>query len=546
MNTAIDNALARLVGRNEHDQQIFDTAVELLTAVTGWRFAAIGKLRPDGGSVEVLAACQDGIRQPPWSYGLVGTPCCDVYEGTIADPYWFVGENLAEKFPDDEELRKRGFVAYRGELFFDDQGNAAGHVFMMHDEPCDDDEQSRWFFRLITQRMGAEYNRFQMERTLAIQSERYARATTAGNVGVWEWNLETDEVYFAPNLERMLGCTTDEHIRHIDDWISRVDPMHSQQALTDAAMFRDSGRSQESVIEYRVLLADGEERWFEARAHPIINANGKVTTLVGTDTDITERKKIESEMVAARESAEQANRSKSEFLATMSHEFRTPLNAILGFSDLIRSEALGQIENAVYKEYINDIFLSGKHMLSLVNDVLDIAAIEAGKRQIVKTPLRVDTLLDDGIRIAESLAVGKKLDISVTVPAEIPPLHADERALTQIINNLLSNAVKFTGPGGRIDISARFSNDKFTMIFTDTGYGIAADQLEGLALPFAQARSNPHLSKDGTGLGLAIVKSLIVSHGGELQIDSEVGAGTTVTVTLPFDPKSVETPGADD
>jgi GAF domain-containing protein len=169
MASAIDEALARLVGRDGQHELLFNTAVDLLTSVTGWRFATIGALDSDRTAVTVLAVNQDGKAQPCWQYELDGTPCCDVYTGTIEDPYWFVDDGLADKFPEDKALRDRGFRAYRGELFFDDQGEPAGHVFMMHDQPCDDTEQARWFFRLITQRIGAEYNRMRMEEELALQ-----------------------------------------------------------------------------------------------------------------------------------------------------------------------------------------------------------------------------------------------------------------------------------------------------------------------------------------------------------------------------------------
>jgi len=186
MASAIDEALARLVGRGSRREQLFKTAVELLTTVTGWRFAAIGALNPERSGVSILAVNQDGKAQPCWQYELEGTPCCDVYNGSVDDPYWFVGNGLAEKFPEDKALRDRGFTAYRGELFFDDRGESTGHVFMMDDRPHEDEEQARWFFRLITQRIGAEYNRMQMEEQLAVQQGRYARATAAGNIGVWE------------------------------------------------------------------------------------------------------------------------------------------------------------------------------------------------------------------------------------------------------------------------------------------------------------------------------------------------------------------------
>ncbi len=533
MPITIDEALARLVGRNERPTQIFEIAVELLTSVTGWRFAAIGALNADRTGVDVLAVNEDGKPATCWSYQLEGTPCCDVYNGTIEDPYWFVGDGLADKFPEDEALRKRGFNAYRGELFFDDRGEATGHVFIMDGMPHEDDESSRGFFRLMTQRIGAEFNRMRMESALALQQERYTRATEAGNVGVWEWNLKTDGVYFAPNLERMLGCADDEHIRHIDEWLARTDFVHGERMMRPAERLRSADNGDEAVVEYRVVLADGRERWFEARARPVINADGTVDRVVGTDTDITDRKRIETELILAKELAEEASRSKSEFLATMSHEFRTPLNAILGFSELMLSGAIGELDNDVYKGYIKDINNSGAHMLSLVTDVLDIAAIEAGKREIVKAPLNIDTLIRSTIRTARTLAGTKPLDISANLPDNMPSLIIDERALTQIVNNLLSNAVKFTEPNGRIDIIVGLQGDNLEIQVIDTGRGIPADKLAIVTLPFSQVHTNPHLAEHGTGLGLAIVKSLTDLSGGTLEIESDVDVGTRITVTLP-------------
>ncbi|MEK9723733.1 MAG: hypothetical protein VW405_09660 [Rhodospirillaceae bacterium] len=140
MPAKIDEALARLVGHHERPAQIFETAVELLTTVTDWRFAAIGALSEDKTCVDILAVNENGKAAERWTYNLEGTPCCDVYNGTIEDPYWFVGEGLADKSPEDVALRKRGFSAYRGELFFNDRREAVGHVFTMHDGPREDDE----------------------------------------------------------------------------------------------------------------------------------------------------------------------------------------------------------------------------------------------------------------------------------------------------------------------------------------------------------------------------------------------------------------------
>ena len=332
----------------------------------------------------------------------------------------------------------------------------------------------------------------------------------------------------------MLGCAEGEHIRHIDDWLKRTDPIYSARMIREAERLQRAGQAEESTVEYRVQFPDGIERWFEAHTHGVADADGRVTKLVGTDTDITQRKRIETELIVAKEVAEEANRTKSEFLATMSHEFRTPLNAILGFSELMLMGALGKIDNDAYAGYVSDIHRSGTHMLSLVNDVLDIAAIEAGKREVFASEVDINSLLDTAVRAAQTLAGTKKLTIAAEVPPNLGKPISDERALIQITNNLLSNAVKFTDAGGRIDLSARIDIDNLVLCVADTGCGIEQDKLEAVTLPFSQVQTNPHLAEHGTGLGLAIVKSLVDLLAGTLLIESELGVGTRVTVTLPL------------
>ncbi len=234
----------------------------------------------------------------------------------------------------------------------------------------------------------------------------------------------------------------------------------------------------------------------------------------------------------AQENAETANRAKSEFLAHMSHEFRTPLNAIIGFADILSHQYFGKIGDK-NQEYAHDIRSSGEHLLTLVNDILDLSTIEAGKQSLVKEKLSTGEVVGECVRIVGEKAYSNGIELFAEVPDDLPPLYVDKRAFKQILLNLLSNAVKFTPQSGKITLSMKASKKNTTMEITDTGKGISSEKLPELTNPFSRADTDPYMSEQGWGLGLAITKSLIDLHEGKLEIKSTVGKGTIVTVTLP-------------
>ncbi len=232
-----------------------------------------------------------------------------------------------------------------------------------------------------------------------------------------------------------------------------------------------------------------------------------------------------------RQKAEEASRAKSTFLANMSHELRTPLNAVIGFSEIMAKELFGPLPNEQYKQYSNDIFDSGNHLLELINDILDMAKIEAGKLTLAPRPLDPMVAIEQAVRLTKRKAEEKGL--SVVVDAEnVPEIEADHRAIKQILLNLLSNAVKFTEQGA-IMVHARGNSNGLTLRVVDTGCGIPPEHLPRLARPFEQVEQELTRTNAGTGLGLALTKSLTEMHGGKLSIQSEVGRGTIVTITLP-------------
>ncbi|MGB6318063.1 MAG: ATP-binding protein, partial [Litorimonas sp.] len=233
--------------------------------------------------------------------------------------------------------------------------------------------------------------------------------------------------------------------------------------------------------------------------------------------------------------AEEANQSKSEFLANMSHELRTPLNAINGFSDIMKKEMFGPLGDPRYREYISDILFSGQHLLSLINDILDMSKIEAGKMSLNTETLSISDMITQVLRIVRGRADENRLKL-VHDEIEAQKIEADPRAVKQVLLNLATNAIKFTPEGGTVTLSVEPKSFGIIVRVTDTGIGISEEDIARLAQPFEQIDSQHSRKHEGTGLGLALSKSLVELHGGNFSITSKLGEGTTVTFTLPNTP----------
>jgi cell cycle sensor histidine kinase DivJ len=251
--------------------------------------------------------------------------------------------------------------------------------------------------------------------------------------------------------------------------------------------------------------------------------------------DVTERKTQEQALEEARTDAEQANTAKGRFLATMSHELRTPLNAIIGFSEMLANETQMRLDFERRREYAVLINDSGKHLLSVVNGILDMTRLDTGDFEIRPEAFRLAGVIVGCCDLLALKAREAGLDVAVDVPPEPAEIVADKRALKQILINLLSNAIKFTDRGGRIKVSAAAEGTMVAIMVEDNGIGIGEEDLPRVGRPFFQARGSYDRRHDGTGLGLSIVKGLVELHGGDIAIRSRVGEGTRVTVRLPLD-----------
>ncbi|WP_027581486.1 ATP-binding protein [Bradyrhizobium sp. Ai1a-2] len=232
--------------------------------------------------------------------------------------------------------------------------------------------------------------------------------------------------------------------------------------------------------------------------------------------------------------AEEANAAKSKFLANMSHELRTPLNAIIGFSEIMGSGMFGALGSDKYQEYCHDILTSGKYLLDVINDILDMSKIEAGRMKLDLEPLDLSRTLAESLRVVSGRAQAKKLTLDADIERAIPVV-ADRRAIKQIVVNLLSNAVKFTPDNGRVIVRSQVLDDRIVMLIADTGIGIAQDSLQRLGKPFEQVESQLTKTYQGSGLGLAIARSLTSLHGGSMKLRSKLGVGTVVRIALPRD-----------
>jgi len=287
-------------------------------------------------------------------------------------------------------------------------------------------------------------------------------------------------------------------------------------------------------LVYRIKLQDGSDGFAETSGKPVFDNAGGFLGYRGVGRDMTSAVRAEMALRDAKEQAELASRAKSSFLANMSHELRTPLNAIIGLSEMIKAEILGPVGNAQYRGYAGDINTSGQHLLGIINEVLDLAKVEAGKMELDLRVVNLGEITTDVLRILKAQAESAGLTLENRITPDLPRIHADSQALRRILFNLLSNAIKFTPSGGTVTVGlCQAPTREIELSIADTGIGIAAENIPKLMQPFVQLDSVYERKFQGTGLGLAMVRSLVERHGGTVNIESETGRGTHVMVRLP-------------
>jgi PAS domain S-box-containing protein len=329
--------------------------------------------------------------------------------------------------------------------------------------------------------------------------------------------------------EELLGYTREEMIGKNDfDFF----PAEQAEFFTTADRETLTNLHLVDIPEETIQTRHKGTRILHTKKIPILDAAGEPVFLLGISEDITETKKVLEALRLAREEADRANRAKTQFLASMSHELRTPLNAILGFSELLADDSTGRFDEATKRRFLSQIHGSGQHLLELINDILDLSKVEAGQMELHLRPVDVGKVIDEVRATVEPLARSKAITLTTEPIGELQ-LTADAAKFRQMLLNLVSNAIKFTPNGGRVGIEARRVKSWVEIAVSDTGIGIAAEDMGHLFTEFHQLDGGPARQQEGTGLGLALTKRFAELHGGQVTVKSRAGKGSTFTLRLP-------------
>ena len=357
--------------------------------------------------------------------------------------------------------------------------------------------------------------------------ERYALALKGSADGIWDWNIATGEFVCSDGLNEILGVETRQTVRN---YLSVIHPDDRDRLTTQLkAHFEGSARFDEEI---RLLCADEEFRWFRIRGQAVLDSNGRATRMVSSVSDIEEVVLARVRTEQATRKIERANQMKSEFIANMSHEIRTPLNGILGMAQLMEHTNLSDKQH----KFVDRIQSSGKHLLAIINDVLDISKIEAGLMVLHPEPFTLNDLLrnvtDSLMGIAEPKGLHCTLRSDYSDQARFV---GDPNRINQILFNLIGNAIKFTDNGGVVIHAYKTDDGKLEISVQDTGPGIAPDQLNEIFGRFRQEDNSATRKHGGTGLGLSISKELVHLMDGQIGVESELGKGSRFWFTLPLE-----------
>ena len=377
--------------------------------------------------------------------------------------------------------------------------------------------------------IGSAIVRHRAEKALRQSEAKFRAIFERSAIGISLLDMSMTLISTNPALETIFGYSSEE--MGSDTWLA--DCSHPDDMAADLEFFRElmAGKRDYYKMDKRFFHKDGHLVWGSLTISLVKDCAGKPLFAFSMTEDITQIKQTEIELRQAKEAAEAGSQAKSVFLATVSHELRTPLTAILGMSKLLNQEIYGGL-NSKQKEYITCIHRSGKHLLALINDILDISKVEAGKEDLTLVPLDVREVCSSCLAMVQEQADEKGLQLQSQIEPQADVCIADERRLKQMLLNLLRNAIKFT-PAGRVSLAVQQVTEGTEFTVSDTGIGIASEQISLLFQAFSQLDSRLNRQYEGTGLGLALTRKLALLHGGNVTVQSTVGEGSQFTLFLP-------------
>lgn len=446
-----------------------------------------------------------------------------------------IGKNFSELFPEEMAehfeqscqtcIRNKRAVVINALPHF--PGGVRVQSFLLN--PIIDDNDKVTFINVVARPDSSDINQLEQERDDAILL--LTSLFDASGLGI----IVTDEDGI---IVRVNDAFLSDYNWHRDDLLGKeftviipAEDHNISRKLHKA--FIERGRS--GSREINIMRKDGKIADVILTT-VLLEMSQKKRYMVSTIKDITERKNMIRNLRRAKEQADAANKAKSAFLANMSHELRTPLNAIIGFSEMIMNETFGALHNDKYKEYMTDIHFSARHLLDIINDVLDMSKIEAGKIELIEREVVVADVFRSVSIIMHERAEDAGVELIFDLEENLPNIKADQRLLRQILINLVSNSIKFSPRGEKVEIKAHMFEDKHIRIsVNDRGCGIPEDKIQVVLEPFGQINDPMNSKGQGTGLGLPLAKTMVELHGGKLDIRSKTGEGTTVSLDFPVE-----------
>jgi PAS domain S-box-containing protein len=509
------------------------------------------------GELNSLAFWANGELQPAFSFNIANTPC----EKALQQGTFYCDSFVQQMFPQHRDLVDMQAYSYLGISLKDINGQAIGNLCILDEKTIQNPQRAEQVLKVFAARATAELERQRtnnmlvelnqqleskvQKRTVELQklSERLALSLRSGAIGCWEWNIAEQKLFWDERMYELYGVKqdTDFQLNH-KSWAAMLHP-------DDLVAIREMGERAllgeiDMDTEFRVFHSDRSVHFIKNYGTLVRDTKGHPQSLIGINFDISDRKQAEAKLQHTNQELIRATKLKDEFLANMSHELRTPLNAILGMTEALQEQIYGDINDRQIQA-LQTVEKSGNHLLELINDILNLAKIEAGQVELNYSLASISSLCESSLNFIKQQAMKKQIQLDMHLQPNLPEMQLDERRIKQVLINILNNAVKFTANGGHIKLEAtklshvsehtqEHTQDYLQISITDTGIGISPENIQKLFKPFIQIDSALNRKYEGTGLGLALAKQIIELHGGTIGITSEIGVGSCFTIELPI------------